>query len=135
MSAKSEEKNGIPFFSQSSAFGFPLSPLGGRVDPEARRMRGESMIHGSDRPGYDIGTKFLYFQCFVTTDMFLFCKTILYSGNCRIFRDLAFGNIKTRFKAILKKLKFSAQVDIFKIALNRVLTLPNARSFQIFQNY
>ena len=34
--------------------------------------------------------------------MFLFCKTILYSGNCRIFRDLAFGSIKTRFKAILK---------------------------------
>ena len=59
----------------------------------------------------DIGTKFLYFQCFFTTDMFLFCKTILYSGNCRIFRDLAFGSIKTRFKAILKKLDFSAQID------------------------
>ena len=59
----------------------------------------------------DIGTKFLYFQCFFTTDMFLFCKTILYSGNCRIFRDLAFGSIKTRFKAILKKLFFSAQID------------------------
>ena len=43
--------------------------------------------------------------------MFLFCKTILYSGNCRIFRDLAFGSIKTRFKAILKKLDFSAQID------------------------
>ena len=43
--------------------------------------------------------------------MFLFCKTILYSGNCRIFRDLAFGSIKTRFKAILKKLDLSAQID------------------------
>ena len=43
--------------------------------------------------------------------MSLFCKTILYSGNCRIFRDLAFGNIKKRFKAILKKLDFSAQID------------------------
>ena len=43
--------------------------------------------------------------------MFLFCKTILYSGNCRIFRDLAFGSIKTRFKAILNKLDFSAQID------------------------
>ena len=42
--------------------------------------------------------------------MFLFCKTILYSGNCRIFRDLVFGSIKTRFKAILKKLDFSAQI-------------------------
>ena len=66
----------------------------------------------------DIGTKFIYiyiyiyiFQCFFTTDMFLFCKTILYSGNWRIFRDLAFGSIKTRFKAILKKLDFSAQID------------------------
>ena len=35
----------------------------------------------------------------------------MYSGNCRIFRDLAFGSIKTRFKAILKKLDFSAQID------------------------
>ena len=43
--------------------------------------------------------------------MFLFCKTILYSGNCRILRDLAFGSIKTRFKAILKKFDFSAQID------------------------
>ena len=43
--------------------------------------------------------------------MFLFCKTILYSGYCRIFRDLAFGSIKTRFKAILKNLGFSTQID------------------------
>ena len=49
---------------------------------------------------YDIGTKILYFQCFVTTDMFLFCKPIIFSGNCRICRDLAFGSVKTRFKAI-----------------------------------
>ena len=42
----------------------------------------------------------------------LFCETILYSGNCRIFRDLAFGSVKTRFKAILKKLDFSAQIDL-----------------------
>ena len=47
---------------------------------------------------YDIGTNILYFQCFVTTDMFLFCKPIFFSGICRIFRDLAFGSIKTRFK-------------------------------------
>ena len=57
----------------------------------------------------DIGTKILYFQCFVTTDMFLFCKPIFFSGNCRIFRDLAFGSIKTRFKAILKKLDVSSR--------------------------
>ena len=48
----------------------------------------------------DIGTTFLYFQCFVTTDMFLFCKPINFSGNCRILRDLALGSVKTRFKAI-----------------------------------
>ena len=65
----------------------------------------------------DIGTKFLYFQCFFTTDMFLFCKTILYSGTCRIFRDLAFGSIKTCFKAILKKLDFSVQIDLFNDCL------------------
>ena len=47
---------------------------------------------------YDSGTKILYFQCFVTTDMFLFCKSIFVSGTCRIFRDLAFGSIQARFK-------------------------------------
>ena len=43
--------------------------------------------------------------------MFLIYKPIFFSGNCRIFRDLAFGSIKTRFKAILKKLDFLAQID------------------------
>ena len=62
---------------------------------------------------YDIGANIIYFQCFVTTDMFLFCKPIFFSGNCRICRDLAFGSVKTRFKAILKKLDFSAQIDYF----------------------
>ena len=62
---------------------------------------------------YDIGTEILYFQCFVITDMLLFCKPILFSGNGRIVRDLSFGSIKTRFKAILKKLDFSAQIDFF----------------------
>ena len=41
------------------------------------------------------------FSLFVTTDMFLFCKPVFFSGNCRICRDLAFGSVKTRFKAIL----------------------------------
>ena len=59
----------------------------------------------------DIGTNILYFQCFVTTDMFLFCKPIFISGICCIFRDIAFGSAKTRFKAILRKQEFSAQVD------------------------
>ena len=64
---------------------------------------------------YDIGTEILYFQCFVTTDMFLFCKPIIFSGNCRICRDLAFGSVKTRFKAILRKLDFSAQIDFLQL--------------------
>ena len=66
---------------------------------------------GAKKPAIcDIGTEILYFQCFVTTDMFLFCKPIIFSGNCCVFRDLAFGSVKTRFKAISKKLDFSAQI-------------------------
>ena len=49
--------------------------------------------------GVDIGTNILYFRCFVTTDMFLFCKPIFFSCICRIFQDLAFGDVKTHFKA------------------------------------
>ena len=60
---------------------------------------------------YDIGTDFLYVQCFVTTDMFLFSKSIFFNGNCRILQDLAFGSVKTRFKPILKIVEFSAQID------------------------
>ena len=63
------------------------------------RRRGRATHPGDHHEIYDIGTKILYFQCFVTTDMFLFCKPIFLSGNCRIYRDLAFGSVKTRFKA------------------------------------
>ena len=74
---------------------------------------------------YDIGTKIIYFQSFVTTDMFLFCKPICFSWNCRMFKDLAFGNIKIRFKAILKKLELSAQIDFSpQIYLFHELLLP-----------
>ena len=69
------------------------------------------MIKSIAWDSYDIGTKIIFVQCFVTTDMFLFCKPIIFSGNCRICRDLAFGSVKTRFKAILKKLDFSVQID------------------------
>ena len=73
----------------------------------------KTSLNIAKKPGIcDIGTEILYFQCFVTTDMFLFCKPIIFSGNCRILRDLAFGSVKTRFKAILKKL-FGAQIDFF----------------------
>ena len=64
---------------------------------------------------YDVGTKVIYFQCFVTKDMFMFCKSIIFSGNCRILRDLAFGSVKIRFKAIFKMLDFSAQIDCLQL--------------------
>ena len=55
---------------------------------------------------YDIGTEILYFQCFVTTDMFLFSISIIPEDLETSRRDLAFGSVKTRFKAILKKSNF-----------------------------
>ncbi len=62
-------------------------------------------VGGAKNELYDIGAKILFVPCFVTTDMFLFF-TKYFSGNCRICRDLAFGSVKTRFKAILKKSDF-----------------------------
>ena len=37
---------------------------------------------------YDIGTKILYFQCFATTDMFLFSKSIIPDDSKILDRDL-----------------------------------------------
>ena len=68
-----------------------------------------------NREIYDTGAKIIYFQCFVTTDTFLFYKPIIFSGSCRICRDLAFGSVKTRFKAIFKKLFLSAQIDFLQL--------------------
>ena len=48
---------------------------------------------------YDIGTEILNFHCFCTMEMFLFSKSIIFSGIGSIFRALSFGTIKTRFKA------------------------------------
>ena len=70
---------------------------------------------GRKRSPRRYGAGILYFQCFVTTDMFLFCKPIIFSGNCRICRDLAFGSGKTRFEAILKKLDFSTQIYFLQL--------------------
>ena len=47
---------------------------------------------------YDIGTKILYVQCLSPRICFCFVNPQFFSGMCRIFRDLAFGSIKTRFK-------------------------------------
>ena len=92
-----------------------VSPLSHYISPEITTSNATrnpiSQNRYCEHNTYDIGANILYFQCFVTTDMFLFCKPIIFSGNCRILRDLAFGSVKTRFKAILKKLEFSAQID------------------------
>ena len=47
----------------------------------------------------NIGTEILYFQCFVTTDMFLFCKSIIFSGDCSKSPPPLDFSVKTRFKA------------------------------------
>ena len=47
----------------------------------------------------NIGTEILYFQCFVTTDMFLFCKSIIFSGDCSARFAPLESSVKTRFKA------------------------------------
>ena len=46
------------------------------------------------------------FSMFVTTDMFLFSISIIPEDLETSRRDLAFGSVKTRFKAILKKSNF-----------------------------
>ena len=84
-------------------------------------------VGGAKNELYDIGTNILFVQCFVTTDVFLLCKPIFFSGNCRICRDLAFGSVNTRFKAILKKLDFSAQVDSLKL-FGRCPKFQNSRN-------
>ena len=89
----------------------PVLPLGWERPTGYRGPPGDARIMLDANELYDIGTKILFVQCFVATDMFSFSKPIFFSGNCRIFRDLAFGSIKTRFKAILKKLDFSVQID------------------------
>ena len=83
---------------------------------------------------YDIGAKKIYFQCFVTTDMFLFSISIIPEDLESSRRDLAFGSVKTQFKAILKKSifglgfachgRFQAKIS-FDICSKEVLTMRN----------
>ena len=47
----------------------------------------------------DIGNEILQFQCFFTTDMFLFCKSIIFSGDCSKSPPPLDFSVKTRFKA------------------------------------
>ena len=54
---------------------------------------------------YHIGTEILYFQCFVTTDMFLFSKSIIPEDLSTDWRVLKPAGVKRRFKAILKRRK------------------------------
>ena len=62
---------------------------------------------------YDIGANSLYFQCFVTTHMLLFCKPTFFSGNCRICRDLAFGSVNHVLKRSYKNWNLQPQHHFF----------------------
>ena len=59
-------------------------------------------IHLISNVNIDIGAEILYFQCFVTTDMFLLSKSISPEDSESSRRDLATAGVKTRFKAIQK---------------------------------
>ena len=61
-------------------------------------------------------------------------QTHIFNGNCHICRDLAFGSVKTRFKAILKKFDFSAQIDFSAqmYFLNELLPPEGDFSAQIY---
>ena len=68
----------------------------------------------------DIGNGIIQFQCFFTTDMFLFCKSIIFSGDCSKSLPPLQSSVKTRFKAFW---------DIFsKICMRpRIRSLRNIR--------
>ena len=61
---------------------------------------------------YNIGTEILYFQCFVTMDMFLFSKSIIPEDSKSARRVLKHAGVKTRFKAILKKVDFGVWIRL-----------------------
>ena len=64
---------------------------------------------------YDIGTEILKFQCLNCFKTRLFCKSIIPEDSKISRRDLSFASVKSRFKAILKKVKFSTQNEIYRI--------------------
>ena len=53
-----------------------------------RNMSGSNSCYTYKKTIYDIGTEILYFQCFVTTDMFLFSKSIIPEDSKISRRDL-----------------------------------------------
>ena len=55
---------------------------------------------------YNIGTKILYETCFATKMLFLFCKSMIPVRFCTILPLHSCAGIKTRFKALFKKLHF-----------------------------
>ena len=64
---------------------------------------------------YDIGTEILKFQCLNCFKTPLFCKSIIPEDSKISRRDLSFPSVKSRFKAIFKKVKFSTQYEIYRI--------------------
>ena len=78
---------------------------------------------------YNIGTEILYFQCFLTTDMFLFSKSIIPEDSKISRRDLEHVCVKRRFKAILKKVKFSTQYEHYRL---NIILLIKPMKYQHF---
>ena len=64
---------------------------------------------------YDIGTEILKFQCLNCFKTRLFCKSIIPEDSKISRRDLSFASVKSRFKAIFKKVKCSTQYEIYRI--------------------
>ena len=72
-------------------------------------------VYFSHSTYYDIGTGILNFQCLNCFKTPLFCKSIIPEDSKISRRDLSFASVKSRFKAILKKVKFSTQYEIYRI--------------------
>ena len=66
-------------------------------------IKGKQNFVKSQPAIYDIGTEILFLPCFATTDMFLFCKKLIFSGIATprpVDKD---SGVKTPFWAIIKK--------------------------------
>ncbi len=63
---------------------------------------GDATIN-SKKAIYDIGTEILFLHCFATTDMFLFCKKLIFSGIATHWPVDKDSGVKTPFWAIIKK--------------------------------
>ena len=66
-------------------------------------IKGKQNFVKSQPAIYDIGTEILFLPCFATTDMFLFCKKLIFSGIATHWPVDKDSGGKTPFWAIIKK--------------------------------